>query len=686
MALGCATSTVEVYDRGGLTRLFFIDRTNLVRYDRVRDDMSEATVWIPSNADCCGLLADMEPGRHELVIRRDGQRVWEGPVVRIAYGFDQVELTARDVMFYAYRTINRAGQNNAAPNSDWVTERARTIINRELSRKESLDPPINVLRYLDVRTTPTTARTTRVTKPYQKTVFEEIDDMAAKSGLDYTAIGRAIVMSDTHEPLGLTPAIGQGDFLGELVITSYGMDLATYSAVTNSEDILGGLGRRGPVLRRDRDSCYRLRGGGRRPQSDTQPAGADKPGTAQPGWALSGAGRGQGAGCLGAQPVLPGDLVRRPGARREDAAEREVWVSLGQPGAEAGQGARGAGRERRADHGHPGPLARKRARHRGVVGGYRMSTMTPRDFDEWARATNRRLSAIERHRHPTTDGGGGSGEPGPPGPEGEGFLSGSGPPPAGFGAIGDSYLDVDTGDTYGPKTASGWGAPTGSLIGPEGDPGAPGPTGFTGPAGATGPQGPPGTSGTGVDEVTVAHQPAPTTSGLELWVDLDTDVPAAGTGIPPGGLAGQVLSKDTNVDYAATWQNSPKGLLALAERTTDFTGTQTTPNDVPGLSITFTVPAGRKIKVTATTQLQKNGGDTATWCGTQVVDGGNGLKHEADIYLTAPGWRHVSNAYVFTSTATTYTFKVQLWTGGGYVNVLGVNGSAQIWAEDIGAS
>ena len=118
-----------------------------------------------------------------------------------------------------------------------------------------------------------------------------------------------------------------------------------------------------------------------------------------------------------------------------------------------------------------------------------MSSMTPKDFDEWARATNRRLSAVERHRHPTTDGGGGTGEPGPPGPEGEGFLSGSGAPPADLGSVGDSYLDVDTGDTYGPKTASGWGSPTGNLEGPKGDPGA------TGPAGPTGATGPPGTTG-----------------------------------------------------------------------------------------------------------------------------------------------------------------------------------------------
>lgn len=240
--LGCGVNNAEVWDRGGLDRLFPLDITSLIRYDRTRDDMSEATVVVPSNADCCRFLADVEPGRHELVIRRDGDRVWEGPIVRIGYKPESIEITAKDVMWYPYRTINRAGQDNTGANSTWVTERARVILNRELSRKEALTPPINMLEWLDVRTSPTTARTSRRTLPYQKTVFEDIDDMAAKAGLDYVTVGRRLVMFDTHEPLGYTAMLTQADFLGPLVITAYGMDLATYSAVTNGEGLWGSSG------------------------------------------------------------------------------------------------------------------------------------------------------------------------------------------------------------------------------------------------------------------------------------------------------------------------------------------------------------------------------------------------------------------------------------------------------------
>lgn len=67
-------------------------------------------------------------------------------------------------------------------------------------------------------------------------------------------------------------------------------------------------------------------------------------------------------------------------------------------------------------------------------------------------------------------------------------------PPGGTGAMGDLWLDPDTGKTWGPKTdALAW--PTnpqaGTLKGPQGY----GPAGPTGPAGAAGAQGPAGTFG-----------------------------------------------------------------------------------------------------------------------------------------------------------------------------------------------
>lgn len=105
------------------------------------------------------------------------------------------------------------------------------------------------------------------------------------------------------------------------------------------------------------------------------------------------------------------------------------------------------------------------------------------------------------------------------------ITAGKGAPKASIGSDGDWYIDVETGDLYGPKANGEW--PTSGLslltasrasqltvgesvpgpagpAGPQGDPGPTGPQGPTGPTGATGatgatgpagPQGPQGEAG-----------------------------------------------------------------------------------------------------------------------------------------------------------------------------------------------
>ena len=237
--LGCGNSTAAVYERGGVNRLFVIDQLTSIEYSRVRDDMSDALLHIPTTAECCQDLSLIEPVRHELVIFRDNIRVWEGPITRLGFSNDDIELAAKDVLFWAYRTIMRSAYDNSYPNTGYGTDRIGLIMRSEMVRKEQQDPPINVLPYLQVHTTEDTARTARVTKPYQKTVFEEMDDMAAKAGLDFTTVGRSIHVHDTEYVLGQTTLASEADFLGGVIVSMYGMDLATYSAVTDGEGNFG---------------------------------------------------------------------------------------------------------------------------------------------------------------------------------------------------------------------------------------------------------------------------------------------------------------------------------------------------------------------------------------------------------------------------------------------------------------
>lgn len=246
MPLGQRRQHAEIFDRGGTTRIGPVDGISRLRWGRVRDDISEATVNVTAPSKECvdRVLSKLECNRTEVVIYRDGDRVWEGPVVRVTWDVNGIEIVARDIGHYIYRTIMRSGYNNNYPNTTTVLQRMADILAGELPRKEALDPPINVLPHVSVVASANDARTARATLPWQYTVFEHMDELAARAGLDYTVLGRSLLLWDTHTSLGTTRTATAEDFIGNPVITSYGMEGATFAAVT---DGLGNAGYTGGV-------------------------------------------------------------------------------------------------------------------------------------------------------------------------------------------------------------------------------------------------------------------------------------------------------------------------------------------------------------------------------------------------------------------------------------------------------
>jgi hypothetical protein len=230
----CHTHRAFLFDRGGETRISEIWPLERVRWERVRDDVSTANVLsrMP-DPRCVQALMQIEPGRHELAVYRDAERVWEGPVTLTTERGKEIELDARDVCHYAGRTIMRSGYSNKYPKITHAVKRLEFIMRHELARKEGLEPPINVLQYLDVRDMPHTAKSARTTKPYWGYVLDEMEHLAWKGGLDYTTIGRRIIISDVDDNIGEGPMITEADFDGDIAISTYGMELATRSAVSD---------------------------------------------------------------------------------------------------------------------------------------------------------------------------------------------------------------------------------------------------------------------------------------------------------------------------------------------------------------------------------------------------------------------------------------------------------------------
>lgn len=246
MAIACVSKhRVFIHDRGGVQRLDELVNVTSVKYERTRDDTSQATIKISSAA--CGsqraALDRISAGRHEVVIYRGEERAWEGPIRITTDEASGYSLDASDVTYYMAKTVLHAAYSNAYPNIAYVIDRAKTMMNAELARKEALDPPINVLPHVLYVQTPDDAKTSRVTKPYEKTLFGDIDDMAAKSGMDYTTVGRRIIFWDTDNNIGQTPALTDNDFLGEgLIVSSYGSELITHSISTDGQGNFGSAG------------------------------------------------------------------------------------------------------------------------------------------------------------------------------------------------------------------------------------------------------------------------------------------------------------------------------------------------------------------------------------------------------------------------------------------------------------
>lgn len=229
---------VFVMERGGKRRIGQLRNLDLVRWNRVRDDISEATIHLSGDLSSSQerLLNSMEPGRHEICIYRDGVRSWEGPMLLPTYARDGVTIGAKDVMYYLYRTVMHAGYDSSYPHIEYTTARLKRIMIAELARKEGLTPPYNIVPFITEHHTADDAKTSAVTTPYQYSVFEHIDSMAENNGIDYTVLGRAIHLWDTSvSSMGQTRTVTENDFLGDVYVSVYGSELATASVVTGQD-------------------------------------------------------------------------------------------------------------------------------------------------------------------------------------------------------------------------------------------------------------------------------------------------------------------------------------------------------------------------------------------------------------------------------------------------------------------
>lgn len=222
--LGDGTSVGFIYARGGESLLLPLTGVETLEWGRSRNAISKATATITvpaATADCVRALGRLEPWAHELVIFRNGRRVWEGPVRDIQFTPTDVTIDAGDVWSWAKRRrIHSARDTTGSPLL--ISEEGRNTVVQAYAHG---DP--NVLPHLDVRTGPgevTLARKLAANSGY----YDADMDALTKQGLNFTVLNRAIILWPDPVLLGRTETlIPEQHTTAPVTVIVSGDDLAT---------------------------------------------------------------------------------------------------------------------------------------------------------------------------------------------------------------------------------------------------------------------------------------------------------------------------------------------------------------------------------------------------------------------------------------------------------------------------
>lgn len=240
--------TAWIYDQGGQKEIAQIHHPASIKYNRVRDDPSSATVKVlPEFRDRqLQTLQEIEPGRHELTIFRGDDLAWVGPVniPTMSNEYDMFELDAVDITRYLDRMAVENAYDNTASKVDYVVNRLEKILRTEIAQ-QGVDADWNLLEHLHFYVEDGDARTAMRTEKMSMTILDHLDDLAARNGIDYTVIGRELHIWDTSRAaVGVGPTLTRDDFLSEPKTKKFGSELATRVIATDGQGGYGVAGGR----------------------------------------------------------------------------------------------------------------------------------------------------------------------------------------------------------------------------------------------------------------------------------------------------------------------------------------------------------------------------------------------------------------------------------------------------------
>lgn len=248
-----------IFDRGGSRRISQLLNVASVEYARERDQTTTAKVVLMGKSceQQLDKLLEIAAHRHEMVMSRGDRRVWEGPIDDVNWYSNRVEILAYDVSAYPFNApLTKDWPNEDGGGPRYMTERIQEIIEYEMTtnyvadvgtagipnnivipRWETIDPPANVVPFLDVRQSvgPQGILTRSDTMAFEMTVGEHIGNLA-QGGLNFTTLGRRLIVWDSAFPLARTRIVTDADFYGELRVIAAGSEQANIGHISAQRD------------------------------------------------------------------------------------------------------------------------------------------------------------------------------------------------------------------------------------------------------------------------------------------------------------------------------------------------------------------------------------------------------------------------------------------------------------------
>lgn len=199
--LGSGLNKAFIYVRGGQQRVAEVPGVTRVQWGRILDDLSacEVTAVVHGNhsAECCDLLPYIHTWQHELVVFRDGARVFEGPIHRKAQRGNTWTFTAWDVLGWTQRRVHKGH----AGGPFYVINTADAMVRAAFSEA---DP--NVLAHLTTLGANTGGAVVRDVQARSGYYFDDLDALADQ-GINFTTVGRRIILWPEHLTLGRTDVL-----------------------------------------------------------------------------------------------------------------------------------------------------------------------------------------------------------------------------------------------------------------------------------------------------------------------------------------------------------------------------------------------------------------------------------------------------------------------------------------------